>query len=93
MALNARLHHTLCEAFTDPQEAERSALADWEHDISYDEGACENEEGEICMSFDGFVRSMWELADVWTDEIIDEEVYTAFLWKMCVRVSPLRRAP
>ena len=33
------------------------------------------------LDFDSFLRSLWEVADVWTDEI-DDEMYAAILWKL-----------
>ena len=77
--LNERLHHCLSEAFQSEDEVKASAHADWLHDL--DHVPLETDLEPETLDFDSFLRSLWEVADVWTDEI-DEEMYAAILWKL-----------
>ena len=77
--LNERLHHCLSDAFQSEAEVRASAHADWLNDL--DHVPLETDLEPETLDYDSFLRSLWELADVWTDEI-DDELYAALLWKL-----------
>jgi hypothetical protein len=67
IALNKLLHKALLPDVSE-EEAEASAQTDW----------AEDSKGEEHMPFEAFFESMFQLADIWCEEICSEE-YEAFL--------------
>ncbi|CAB1109749.1 unnamed protein product [Ectocarpus sp. CCAP 1310/34] len=76
LKLNRKLHLALIPDTTDA-EARHSAEVDWLRDTARWGGR---------MTRQAFGSSMFELADIWTENI-DEEEYTAFLWLLLETIT------
>ncbi|CAM9215265.1 unnamed protein product [Scytosiphon promiscuus] len=82
LKLNRKLHLALIPDTTD-EEARNSAEVDWLRDTARWGGR---------MTREAFGSSMFELADIWTENI-DEEEYTAFLWLLLETITDTNVVP
>ncbi|CAM9533059.1 unnamed protein product [Ectocarpus fasciculatus] len=82
LKLNRKLHLALIPDTTDV-EARHSAEVDWLRDTARWGGR---------MTRQAFGSSMFELADIWTENI-DEEEYTAFLWLLLETITNTNVVP
>ncbi|CAM9865253.1 unnamed protein product [Phaeothamnion confervicola] len=74
--LNRKLHLALVPDVA-PEAAAAAATADWERDTQPLGGV---------LTHRAFYRSLFELADIWTENISEEE-YAAFLWLLLESVT------
>ncbi|CAM9158044.1 unnamed protein product [Ectocarpus sp. 8 AP-2014] len=82
LTLNRKLHLALIPDTTEA-EARHSAEVDWLRDTARWGGR---------MTRQAFGSSMFELADIWTENI-DEEEYTAFLWLLLETITNTNVVP
>eukprot|EP00903_Cladosiphon_okamuranus_P012631 g11817.t1 len=82
LRLNRKLHLALIPDTTD-EDAQNSAEVDWARDTKRWGGR---------MTLEAFTSSMFELADIWTENI-DEEEYTAFLWLLLETITNTNVVP